>query len=224
MVSIPSKFPPKCQECAKLKGPILNRKCNFCRELELCESVLCDLNRCVQSSADFDCHAFQPVLKLAKASGNEAPDLSGGLGQRSRRESLLKLLHSDKIKYDTALALQKLDRDPAGVFVSLKYHLAWNVVQRRPVFKPSDHYLDLFHDAFSKCGDLVAGVASLIWLAPDHIHVYIESDGEKSVETIVHGLKQFSRSVVAGEFLDLAQQIGHGMEIWDKAYLSETVG
>jgi REP element-mobilizing transposase RayT len=98
------------------------------------------------------------------------------------------------------------------------------VFQRRPIFKRSDDYLDLLHDSFSKCGDLVGGFARLIWLAPDHIHVYIESDGEKSVETIVHGLKQFSTSVVAEEFHGLEQQTGHGMGIWDKAYLSETVG
>ncbi len=199
---------------------MLNRKCNFCRELELCESVLCDLNRCVQDPADFDCHAFQPVLKLAKPSGNAPLDLSGGLGQRSRGESLQKLLRSDKIKYDKALALQKLDRDPAGIFVNLKYHLAWNVVKRRPVFKQSDRYLDLFHDVFSECGHLIGGVASLLWLAPDHIHVYIESDGEKSVEAIIHELKQFSKRAIKRQWPDL----GQGMEIWDKAYLSETIG
>jgi REP element-mobilizing transposase RayT len=134
------------------------------------------------------------------------------------------LLRSDKIKYDTALALQKLDRDPDGVFLNIKYHLAWNVVERRPVFKRSDDYLVLFHDTFSKCGEIVGGGASLLWLAPDHIHVYIESDGEKSVETIIHGLKQFSKRAVVRQFHALGQGFGTGTEIWDKAYFSETVG
>jgi REP element-mobilizing transposase RayT len=223
-MSIPCEFPPKCLECAKLKGPILNRKCNLCQDLGFCESVLCDLNRCVQNPADFECHAFQPILKLAKPSGSGPPDLSGGLRHRPRRESILGLLGSDKIKYDTALALQKLDRDPDGVFVNIKYHLAWNVVERRPVFKRSDDYLVLFHDTFSKCGKIIGGGASLLWLAPDHIHVYIESDGEKSVETIIHGLKQLSKRAIVRQFHALGQGFGTGTEIWDKAYFSETVG
>jgi REP element-mobilizing transposase RayT len=223
-MSIPCEFPPKCLECAKLKGPILNRKCNLCQDLGFCESILCDLNRCVQTLADFECHAFQPILKLAKPSGSEPPDLSGGLTHRPRQDSILELLRSDKIKYNTALALQKLGRDPDGVFVNIKYHLAWNVVERRPVFKRSDDYLVLFHDTFSKCGEIVGGGASLLWLAPDHIHVYVESDGEKSVETIIHGLKQFSKHAIVRQFHALGQQFGIGREIWDKAYFSETVG
>ena len=223
-MSIPSEFPPKCLECAKLKGPILNRKCNLCQDLGFCESVLCDLNRCVQPPGDFGCYAFQPILKLAKPSGSEPPDLSGGLTHRPRRDSILELLRSDKIKYDTALALQKLGHDPDGVFVNIKYHLAWNVVERRPVFKRSNDYLILFHDTFSKCGEIVGGGARLLWLAPDHIHVYVESDGEKSVETIIHGLKQFSKRAIASQFHALGQGFGTGREIWDKAYFSETVG
>jgi REP element-mobilizing transposase RayT len=215
-MSIPCEFPPKCLECAKLKGPILNRKCNLCQDLGFCESVLCDLNRCVQNPADFECHAFQPILRLAKPSGSGPPDLSGGLRHRPRRESILGLLDSDKIKYDTALALQKLDRDPDGVFVNIKYHLAWNVVERRPVFKRSDDYLVLFHDTFSQCGEIVGGGVSLLWLAPDHIHVYIESDGENSVETIIHGLNNCQNVPLSDNFMPWGKGLAQGRRFGTK--------
>lgn len=224
IMSIPSELPKKCQECAKSAGPILNRKCNFCRDLEFCESVLCDLNRHVQNPFDLRCHAFQPILKLAIPSGTKRPDLSGGLEGRSRREPFLKLLRSDKIKYKKALALQKLDRDPDSVLADIKYHIVWSVIDRRPVFSPSNYYFDFVHDSLLKCNELVGGFTTLLWLAPDHIHVYVESDGEKSVESIVEKLKKFLNNAIIGKFPDVSKKIDAKIEIWDEAYFVESVG
>jgi hypothetical protein len=36
--------------------------------------------------------------------------------------------------------LQKLDRDPNGVFMKFKYHFVWNVIHRKPVFRGSSKY------------------------------------------------------------------------------------
>ena len=47
----PNKLPPKCRECARSKVSHLHEKCCFCCEMELEESVLCDLNRCIQEEA-----------------------------------------------------------------------------------------------------------------------------------------------------------------------------
>jgi hypothetical protein len=44
-----------------------------------------------------------------------------------------------KIKYKKALALQKLERDSDGVYVELKYHFVWNIINRRPVFHLTDY-------------------------------------------------------------------------------------
>ncbi|MBW1859201.1 MAG: transposase [Deltaproteobacteria bacterium] len=163
---------------------------------------------------------FEP----ARSSGSKGTNLSAGSQIHFQRQPLLKLLRSDKLKYERVLALQKLDRDPDGVFIELKHHLAWNVTHRRPVFSPSNSCFDFVHDTFLECGDLVGGFASLLWLAPDHIHVYVESDGEKSVEMIVRGLKQFSRNAIATQFPDIGDRDAPGLEIWDEAYFVETAG
>ncbi len=223
-MSISNELPAKCQECAKSALPTIHGKCNFCRELEFQEAVLCHLNRCVQNSAEFRCYAFQPILKLAGPSVNKAPALYGGPKESLQKKSLLKLFRSDKIKYERALALQKLERDPDGVFAELKYHFAWNVIQRRPVLNPSNVYFDFVHDTFLRCSELVGGFVSLMWLAPDHIHVYVESDAEKSVETIIQKLKPFSIHAIVAEFPDIGESIDAGIGIWDAAYFSETVG
>jgi REP element-mobilizing transposase RayT len=128
------------------------------------------------------------------------------------------------MKYRLALALQKLDRDPNGVFMEFKYHFVWNVIHRKPVFRASSEYFGFVQDTFLKCGELVGGFASLLWLAPDHVHIYVESDGEKSVETIIHKIKEFSENSIVERFPDAGERIAAGIEIWDKAYFAETMG
>ena len=74
-----NKQPAKCRECAKSKASSLHQKCRFCSELEFEESILCDLNRCMQGEAEFRCHAFQPILKLVNASENRTKDRQNAL-------------------------------------------------------------------------------------------------------------------------------------------------
>lgn len=51
-----NELPQKCMECVKSAVSLLHRTCRFCNEIEFEESVLCDLNRCIQSLLDFECH------------------------------------------------------------------------------------------------------------------------------------------------------------------------
>jgi hypothetical protein len=61
------------------------------------------------------------------------------------------LLSSDRFKYRQALAIQRVRSDPDTVNVDLKYHLAWNVARRKPVFShPADARRLISHQAFKK--------------------------------------------------------------------------
>ena len=64
----------------------------------------------------------------------------------------------------------------------------------------------------------------LLYLAPDHIHLYVETDGELSIEEIVHRVKQFSNDAILEEFPLIKDKIGGNTEIWDEAYFTETIG
>ena len=90
-----------------------------------------------------------------------------------------------KIKHKKALVLQKMERDPDGVYVELKYHFVWNVINRRPVFHLTDDIFNDIYDIFLRCSELVGGFVNLLWLASDHLHLYVESDGELSVDQMV---------------------------------------
>jgi len=63
-----------------------------------------------------------------------------------------------------------------------------------------------------------------LYLAPDHIHLYVESDGELSIEEIVFRIKQFSNDAILEKFPLLRDKISGDTKIWDKAYFVETIG
>jgi putative transposase len=219
-----NEMPQKCMECAKSSVTLFHRKCQFCRDLEFQESVLCELNRCIQNRSDFKCHAFQPMLKLVGPSKKNVSSFDNSSIRKIKEKFLLDLLNSDKIKYERALALQKLARDPDGVYMQLRYHFAWNVSFRRSIFNPANTFFDFVSATFLKCSELAGGFVDLLYLAPDHIHLYVESDGELSIEEIVHRIKQFSNNAILEKFPVIRDKLGGGAEIWDETYFTETIG
>jgi len=220
----PDDFPEKCGKCVKSFRQIPNKQCKFCQELKFDESVLCDLNRLMQSSHNFRCHAYQPVLTIVNQPGKKPPDIFEGSKRIDRQESILKYLRSDKIKYKKALALQKMKDDPDGVFTELKYHFAWNVTHRKPVFRIGSDVFDFIYDRSLKCSGLVGGFVNLLWLAPDHIHLYVESDGELSVETMANKIKKYLKDAILSELTAIKDQFGTDSIIWDETYFTETIG
>ncbi len=224
-ISSLKQFPGRCRECAKSSRSMIHSKCSFCHDLEFQENVLCHLNRCIQNPAVFECYAFQPALKLVGSSDQEISSLPNGVVKgNSLKNGFQELLDSDKIKYQRVLALQRLGRDPDSVFVELKYHFAWNVIYRKPVFARPANIFDFVSDTFSKCSEIVGGFVDLRWLAPDHLHLYVESDGSNSVETIAQEMKRVSEAAILAEFDDLKASLGAQKDLWDKAYFVETIG
>ena len=219
-----NKLPTKCMECAKANTSSIHQKCNVCIELEFQESILGDLNRCIQDKEAFKCHAFQPVLSLVSASENRANNQDNSSLKLYKRESYLRLFHSEKIKYERALAMQMLGRDPDGLYVQIKYHLSWNVTYRMLIFNPASNFTDLVHGTFLLCSERIGGFVDLLHLAPDHVHLYVESNGELSVDEIVSKIKGFSNNAIMEKFPSVKDKLGGHAEIWDEAYFAETIG
>jgi REP element-mobilizing transposase RayT len=166
----------------------------------------------------FECHAFKPVSTPAVSLVSGARPLLDEQKDGAAPAGYEALLNSDRFKYRRTLAVQRIQRDPDSVYMELKYHVAWNVVSRKPVFVHPADVVDVIDHAFLDCGELVGGFVSLLWLAPDHIHFYIESDGEKSIDTIAQYLKRVSANALN------KTTGGVNRRIWDKVYFAETVG
>jgi REP element-mobilizing transposase RayT len=218
---ISESFSCKMSGVCESSKPFIHGRCSFCQDLSFQEKVLCDLNRSIQNPTFFECHAFQPLLKLVASSGQETgPEPK----VQSAEITLEKLLDSDKIKYQRALALQKLARNPDDVMLDIKYHFAWNVIERRPAFAEPAPTIDFISNAITICSVAVGGVTGLLWLAPDHIHLYVESDGEVSLDNMAQRLKRLSEAQILERFPDLiaAPEVETGL--WDEAYFVETIG
>jgi putative transposase len=216
-----NQFPVKCLECAKSSKPFIHGKCSFCQDLSFQEEVLCDLNRSMQNPTFFECHAFQPLLKLIASSGQET---RSERKVQSAQITLEKLLDSDKIKYQRALALQKLARNPEDVMLEIKYHFAWNVISRRPVFEEPASMIDFIGNTITTCSEEVGGFTCLLWLAPDHIHLYVQSDGAISPDNMAQKLKMLSETPILERFPDLVASSEVAGRLWDAAYFVETIG
>ena len=78
----------------------------------------------------------------------------------------------------------------------------------------------MFFDRGSSVGSFV----SLLWLAPDHVHVYLESDGEEPVETIAQEIKRLSELSILVRASEMVLNAVAGNDLWDKAYFAETIG
>lgn len=214
-------FPVKCRECAKSSRPFIHDRCSFCQNLSFQEEVLCDLNRSTQNPNSFECLAFQPLITRAASFGQ------GNQGEPkvpSAEITLEKLLDSDRVKYQRALALQRLARNPDDVMLDIKYHFAWNVIDRRPAFAEPAPMIDFISHTVATCSEEVGGFSSLLWLAPDHIHLYVESDGEVSPDDMAQKLKRLSEASILEHFHDLIASPEVDAGLWDEAYFVETIG
>ena len=63
----------------------------------------------------------------------------------------------------------------------------------------------------------------LIALASDHVHLYVESDGTHSVDTMIREIKRFSNNAILSN-LGIKSKLDEGSDIWDVAFFSQTVG
>jgi len=223
-MTLSSELLEKCQQCATSTVSSIHNNCRFCRDIGFQEEVLCYLNQCIQGPADFKCHAFQPLLKLVDSSGTKEMNLIARSNKSLKAESITGFLQADKIRFRRALALQKLHSDPEGVFLDIRYHFAWNVTHRQPVFNLDNDIPNFVNDALSNYNELVGSFVSLLRLAPDHIHVHVDSDGERSVEAMVQDIKRFSGNAILRRFVGIKEKVDKNIGIWDAAYFSETIG
>jgi len=90
--------------------------------------------------------------------------------------------------------------------------------KKTPAFLHLADVVVMLGNAFLSCSESAGGYVGLLWLAPDHIHLYIESDGEKSVDAIVRYLKRLSAETL-NKTIDSANR-----RLWDTAYFAESLG
>lgn len=213
--------PIKCKECSKLNSIKCHRHCDICQILELEEDIFCDLNRAVQDENNFRCSAFEPKLKVVTSS-KKSEEIDSPPLQARKKKPYENLLNSEKIKYERALALQRLKRDPDAVFIQIKYHFTWNVVCRFRIFRDDKSMIKTAIELFNESSLVVNDFVHLLFLAPDHVHLLVESNGELSVEELVNRIKKHACNGLFKKYPQLKRTIDND-SIWDDAYFAETI-
>jgi REP element-mobilizing transposase RayT len=136
----------------------------------------------------------------------------------------LRLLNSPKIQYQKALYLQKLEAEPDAILCQLQYHICWSVRERKAVFTEAPQYLDVLADSLFQAQAPSVIDSHLLWLAPDHLHVYCESDGTASPEAIVVHLKRISAQAFMTEGSSPLPHCINPPDLWDESYFIESLG
>jgi REP element-mobilizing transposase RayT len=186
--------------------------CPFCDDVQFPEQVLCDLVREGQSEKQpFRCAAFQPALSVVRHDEIEA-SLAG-----ESSEDMVSM--SPKDKWFRAYAVQQLSFHPDLVYFTIRYHVVFSTRQRTNVFA-SEHREPMADLVRQAAVPFEQTTAHVLWLASDHLHLYIDASPEYALDEIVHAIREY----VEHEMIHLSLTLQHcNQSIWERAYFAESI-
>jgi len=215
--------PRRCLQCSFFKRQHIYEKCTVCRELDFSEIHLCDLNRKGRDPDHFHCHKFKPDLRLVGAKSVFAhPALSVIRDRKKYFRDVLKLLNDSGHCGRTSGCIACRNDDHISSRLKKKFHVVWLTTDRKPIFLQSSSYIRFFHDALLTCGTLINGKAVLIWLAPDHLHLYLELAEDDSVMDVAEDIQLLVQDALIAEF-DQLQSMGTETFLFNREFFIETI-
>jgi REP element-mobilizing transposase RayT len=206
-------IPTLCQACYKhYRSPVV-KACPFCDDVQFPEQVLCDLVREGHSEKQpFRCAAFRPALSVVRHDEIEA-SLAEDVSENT-------VNMSPKDKWFRAYAVQQLSFNPDLIDFTIRYHVVLSTRQRTNVFS-SEHgepMADLVRQAAVPFEQTTAHV---LWLASDHLHLYIDATPDYALDEIVHAIREHVEQAIAS----LLPELQHSHQpVWKRAYFAEGIG
>jgi len=175
--------------------------------------VLCDLVREGQSEKQpFRCAAFRPALSVVRHDEIEASPAEEGSADTGTM--------SPKDKWFRAYAVQQLSLHPDLIDFTIRYHVVLSARQRTNIFasEHSEQIEDMVRQAALPFEQTTAHV---LWLASDHLHLYIDATPDYALDEIVDAIREHLEHAVTHLFPELQ----HGNKpVWERAYLAEGIG
>jgi REP element-mobilizing transposase RayT len=127
---------------------------------------------------------------------------------------------SPKDKWFRAYAVQQLRFDPDLIAFTIRYHVVLSTRQRTNVFS-RDHgepMADLVRQAALPFEQTTAHV---LWLASDHLHLYIDASPDYALDEIVYAIMDDLEREMATLFPALPHS---NQAVWERAYFAESIG
>src|SRR5215475_2233482 len=206
-------MPTLCQACYKHYRSTVIKACPFCDDVQFPEQVLCDLGREGESvKQPFRCAAFRPALSVVRHDEIEASLAEEGSEDTANM--------SPKDKWFRAYAVQQLSHHPDLIDFTIRYHVVFSTRQRVNVF--SSEYRAQIADLVRQAAvPFEHTTAHLLWLASDHLHLYIDASPEYALDEIVHAILDDLERERANLFPALPPS---NQPCWERAYFAEGIG
>jgi REP element-mobilizing transposase RayT len=206
-------IPTLCQACYKNYRSTVVKACPFCRDVQFPEQVLCDLVREGQSERQsFRCAAFRPALFVVH---HDETDISP---TEEVNENTVNM--SSKDKWFRAYAVQQLSLDPDLIDFTIRYHVVLSTRQRTNVFS-SEHREPMADFVRQAALPFEQTTAHVLWLASDHMHLYLDATPDYSLDEIVHAIREY----LEHEMVNLFPALPHNnQQCWERAYFAEGIG
>jgi REP element-mobilizing transposase RayT len=206
-------LPDLCQACHKHHHATVVNACPFCRDVQFSEEILCDLVRDHDGDEQtFHCAAFRPTFSVVQHDETEASPTE------EVNEDVVSM--SPKDKWFRAYAVQQLGVDPDLIYANIQYHVVFSTRQRVSVFSSAhgEQIADLVRQAALPFEQTTVHV---VWLASDHLHLYIDASPDYALDEIVHAIRERLEQVMPP--LSPALQPSN-QPIWERAYFAEGIG
>jgi REP element-mobilizing transposase RayT len=206
-------IPTLCQACYKHYRSTVVNACPFCADVQFPEQVLCDLVQEGQSEKQpFRCTAFRPALSVVRHDEIEARPLAEG------SEDTVKM--SPKDKWYRAYAVQQLSLSPDLIDFTIRYHVVFSTRQRVNVFS-SEHSEQIADMVRQAALPFEQTTAHDLWLASDHLHLYLDATPDYALDEIVHAIREHLEHAIAS----LLPELQHSHQpVWERAYFAESIG
>jgi REP element-mobilizing transposase RayT len=189
------------------------KACPFCRDVQFPEQVLCALVREGQSEKQpFRCTAFRPALSVVQ------PDPTEALPMEEGSEDTVHM--SPKDKWFRAYAVQQLRFDPDLIAFTIRYHVMLSTRQRTNVFA-SEHREPMADLVRQAAVPFEQTTVYVVWLASDHLHLYIDATPDYALDEIVHAIREHLEHAMT----QLLPALQHSDQpVWARAYCAESIG
>jgi REP element-mobilizing transposase RayT len=187
--------------------------CPFCRDAQFPEAMLCDLVQEGESEKQpFRCAAFRPALSVVRHDEVEASPVEEG------SEDTVNM--SPKDKWFRAYAVQQLSLHPDLIDFTIRYHVVLSTRQRVNVLS-SEHGEQIADMVRQAALPFEQTTAHVLWLASDHMHLYIDATPDYALDEIVHAIREYLEHAMTHLFPELQH---NNQPVWERAYFAEGIG
>lgn len=162
----------------------------------------------------FECEGFKPTL-LRVSKNTKGSDITKNVTDFYGKNS------NDKVRWSLAYAKQQLRIDPDRISGKLMYHVCLSTRKRKRLFSDAERYIEKLTDILENLGSSLYGTVHLLWLGLDHIHLYIESSPDFSVDEIVNRTIEVLEKDLFAIFPTIYKNTDC---IWERSYFVETIG